>query len=35
MIFWFSADFKNPAAEQRGSPQGCSVRAKPAPDRVR
>jgi len=27
--------FKNPAAEQRSSPQGCTVRAKAAPDGAR
>jgi hypothetical protein len=26
---------KNPAAEQRSSPQGCTVRAKAGPDRAR
>jgi hypothetical protein len=26
--------FKNPAAEQRSSPQGCTIRAKAAPDRA-
>jgi hypothetical protein len=27
-------NFKNPAAEQRSCPQGCTVRAKAAPDRT-
>ncbi len=27
--------FENPAAEQRSSPQGCTVRAKASPDRAR
>jgi hypothetical protein len=28
-------NLKNPAAVQRSSPQGCTVRAKAAPDRAR
>jgi hypothetical protein len=35
LIIFYSQKNQNPAAEQRSSPQGCTVRPKPAPDRAR